>query len=493
MSADNEDPCRICWKPIIGKGFDIDTKPAHMTLTFSQIYSYISGFKPKNGSKVLCWGCSKDFIHAYKLTKQVEEKEKILSGEVPKIEKRKISKKRSFDESPTYETQNYDPPVQNLDFEMIVVKPEPISDSEGEYGSVDYGGNEFQNFSENEFEPENSNELSEPALLRPLVVIEDIKKELNDEGSSNDEKVKPKQETPIFVSQHKRSIQCILCDFTSPTVESYRAHARKMHPNVKMKCDGCSFTHHYITTLETHRKEMHWYKHKYVLKLANENENETKNEQTDDGDEKPLIAKQEIKSEPPCEVPQPIVKMQTAHGKPLGRKKQGEIKWPRKSKKIPIKCPLCPYSTIGKDNFRNHYRNQHNKQELKCDGCDAKFHLFYRLNRHREEEHGFEHEYIVDESLKVQPKPPKESSGLLFGTKLIFSRVSSSSEPDREAGRESLFLLSFLAPSFKCARSINCSTLLELRVLRVALELLDDRPPDGTNSLSPSVPSSSGS
>lgn len=64
-----------------------------------------------------------------------------------------------------------------------------------------------------------------------------------------------------------------------------------------------------------------------------------------------------------------------------------------------IQCALCSYNTSKKDNYQKHVERVHKRQKMKCDGCEESFHLIYIMEKHRQVEHGFYHEYVVDVGL----------------------------------------------------------------------------------------------
>lgn len=77
-----------------------------------------------------------------------------------------------------------------------------------------------------------------------------------------------------------------------------------------------------------------------------------------------------------------------------------------------IQCVLCSYNTLKKCNFQKHVERVHKRAKMRCDGCNASFHLIYMLEKHRVAEHGFFHEYVVDESL-IQLEPVEVNSDKL--------------------------------------------------------------------------------
>lgn len=77
-----------------------------------------------------------------------------------------------------------------------------------------------------------------------------------------------------------------------------------------------------------------------------------------------------------------------------------------------IQCALCEYKSNVKDNYQKHVLRVHHRQEMKCDGCDEKFHLIYLLNEHRQHEHEFTHEYKV--ITVPSSKDPKDEEGELI-------------------------------------------------------------------------------
>ncbi|XP_063697792.1 PR domain zinc finger protein 5-like [Culicoides brevitarsis] len=363
------DDCRICWNRIIGQGFLLDSKSSsHSSETFSEMYYYVSGIVPKAEPKSLCWGCAKELTFAHKIMKKVTEKENLQEDHTEILEEKtdKIIVERE-DVKPT-------------SMEMVVIKIEPDDFYEMDTENVDSVEDEERSSSS------------------------DAESSSSTEVSSDEEDPKPRKSTVKRTPNKKTSqsnkpnlIQCALCIYNTRNKENYKKHVFGHHPEQKLKCDGCEKEFLFIYELEAHRKEIHGFVEKYVAQLkpdwvlppVSKYEGEK------------IAVKQESTVESNAEEKQYKLDI-------LGRRipinrvyKKREVKYPKKERKLPIQCPLCPYTGIGKANFRNHYRVKHNKQELQCDGCEAKFHLFYRLYRHREEEHNFSHEYVVDESLKV--------------------------------------------------------------------------------------------
>lgn len=379
-----KDACRICWSQIIGEGFHIKSKASHSNLTFSEMYSYVSGIEPDYLPDSLCWGCAKDLTTACKMMKKIEEKENIKSlPRPPRIETPEIEEIK---------------PTQSSTFEMVVIKIEPqdyseMENSDYEFENADEDNQDFSSYDEAADEEFKLDDKKEEIEARPR----------KKPSSSSSSKKKKKKYTYKPPPKSGNLIQCVQCIYNTYIKENYVNHVQNHHKGQKLKCDGCHKIYDYIDELNEHRKEKHDFTEKYVLQLVPEKK-----------EEKLLEPKTELKSEV-ASVSQVISPVKTTEEEKkeykldcLGRKiplnrnyKKREIKWPRKERKLPIQCPLCPYTGIGKSNFRNHYRSKHNKQQLQCDGCDLKFHLFYRLYRHREEDHHFTHEYVVDESLKV--------------------------------------------------------------------------------------------
>lgn len=384
----DKNACRICWNEIFGEGFSIFSKASHNFLTYSQMYLHLSKIEPEDEPQSLCWGCAKELTAAYKIIKKVEEKEKIVNNPQRQVKSGQVN---SSGKDQTISAEESKPSV----FEMVVIKVEP----------QDYSDMELS-------EPENFPEMV-PELSS------DDQDSSSDSDVSEEDDVKPVK--PVFRKKSKSTyrpppmagnlIQCALCIYNTYNTTNYENHVMNHHDQQKLKCDGCEDIFQYIYELDAHRKELHNATEKYVAKVVSvvPSSDNTKEQK---GDLKQEISDTPIKStvqEIPVEEKQ--YKLDCLGRRiPISRKyKDREVKWPRKERKLPIQCPLCSYSGIGKSNFRNHYRVKHNKQELQCDGCDAKFHLFYRLYRHREEEHNFSHEYVVDESLKVKdeivPRP----------------------------------------------------------------------------------------
>lgn len=361
--------CRICWDAIIGEGFHINSKVSPRSpLTYADMFLHVSEVEPIDDPESLCWGCSKILTNAYRMMKKVEEKENIVNE--PKLQT-KLRKERRKSESSIEED------IKPSVFEMVVIKVEP------------------ENYSENEIsEGEN------------LDVDDFSNDDDSDEDFDADEDIEEKtvhkiRKTCRSYIQYKNLIQCALCIYNTRSKEHYQKHVFDHHNQKMLKCDRCDKIFQFVYELEAHRKDDHNATEKYVAKVV-------LNANAENTDDKKNVVKHEIFDS------HQLTTLQETEEKQykldcIGRKipihrayKKGEVKWPRKERKLPIQCPLCPYTGIGKSNFRNHYRRLHNKQELQCDGCPAKFHLFYRLNRHREEEHNFSHEYVVDESLKLK-------------------------------------------------------------------------------------------
>ncbi|XP_063697793.1 PR domain zinc finger protein 5-like [Culicoides brevitarsis] len=378
-----KDACRICWNKIIGEGFHINSKVnPRSAVTYAQMFLHVSEIQQMalQDPESLCWGCSKILINAYRMMKRVEEREKIISEPKPLKIPHKIERKKT-NIIPVDEEKK--PSL----FEMVVVKVEP------------------QDFSDN---MENSD--IEPLEFVDENSFDNASSEDSDSESEDEEEYEKKRrvrKTPkknyLPPTQYKNLIQCALCIYNTRNKENYKKHVLGHHAHQKLKCDSCNEVYQFVYDMETHRKEEHNATEKYLAQVVS-NPAVFENR----GSDEKLIVKHEIFDLP---LPNSVRGGEEKQYKLdcIGRKipinrtyKKGEVKWPRKERKLPIQCPLCPYTGIGKSNFRNHYRRLHNKQELQCDGCEAKFHLFYRLSRHREEEHNFSHEYVVDESLKLK-------------------------------------------------------------------------------------------
>lgn len=361
--------CRICWNPIIGEGFRLrSVASSHDSVSFSEMYLYVSGIEPDDDPESLCWGCAKDLTFAYKIMKKVEEKEKCGNF----FAKLQTNRK-------TIKTEIKQPPPL---MEMVVIKvePEDYYEMDSEHGNFDEGSSSSSDDS-----------YEEPAPKARKSAVPQVH-----------------QGQKKFVYK-PNVIQCALCYYNTRNKENYQKHVVDHHGQQKLKCDGCAEEFLFIYELEAHRNDMHQLTDKYVAQVAPEWVLPPIK-----SDEPKVVVKQEVcdttvESSP--QVPEQKQYKLDILGRriPLNRVyKKKDVKYPKKERMLPINCPLCPYTGLGKSNFRNHYRVKHNKQELQCDGCDAKFHLFYRLYRHREEEHNFSHEYVVDESLKVTYEPIKK-------------------------------------------------------------------------------------
>lgn len=377
------DDCRICWNKIIGEGFNMFSKASPTdSVTYSDMFYHVSEIELIDAPESLCWGCSKLLTAAYKMMRKVEKKEKIIYE--PKLQPRP-EKRHSQNDRRKSESDSED--IKPSTFEMVVIKVEPQDYSDREMSEMEVEPADFSPDDESSDDDYNIEE---------------------DEEEVKKVKVHKKAKSYVPYSQYKFLIQCALCYYNTREKENYRKHVMNHHAQQKLKCDGCDEVFHYIYELDAHRKEQHNATEKYVVKtvpvlvaVSSDNTHEQK-----------VVVKHEIFDTPMDS--SGVTEEKQYKFDCLGRKipinrvyTKREVKWPRKERKLPIKCPLCPYTSIGKSNFRNHYRRQHNKQELQCDGCEAKFHLFYRLYRHREEEHNFSHEYVVDESLKVEFESPQ--------------------------------------------------------------------------------------
>lgn len=369
MKLPATDDCRICWNRINGQGFHMNSKgSSYNSETFAQMYLHVSGIEPEDDPKSLCWGCAKDLTFAHKIMKKVEEKEKI-GRRSPEFQIERTPRERE---------------VKPAVMEMVVIKvePEDYCEMDEENGSFDAG-----------VDYSSSDDSTEEEAPKPRKIA-----------------VKQASQGQKKFTHKPNVIQCALCYYNTRNKENYEKHVWDHHSQHKLKCDGCDEEFLFVYELDTHRKNEHKLTDKYKAQVAPEwvLPPIIKTE-----DQKVLI-KQEIcdsTGETPSQATEEKQYKLDILGRriPINRKyKKREVKYPKKEKKLPISCPLCPYTGLGKSNFRNHYRVKHNKQELQCDGCEEKFHLFYRLYRHREEVHDFSHEYIVDESLKVTYEPLKD-------------------------------------------------------------------------------------
>lgn len=90
------------------------------------------------------------------------------------------------------------------------------------------------------------------------------------------------------------------------------------------------------------------------------------------------------------------------------KKKRVVRSWNKSSEGEMIQCLLCDYKSTVKDNYQKHVNRIHNKQEMKCDGCEEGFHLVYNLEEHRKSQHKFKHEYQVILKPITEPSPEQK-------------------------------------------------------------------------------------
>lgn len=314
--------CRVCDKGIGKHGVYLETETGENLQTFADIYLYLFEIEPKDGPQRLCWGCSKALVSAYQLRKKIEDHEKVIkkfharNGKSRPDNKKADAKVIHWKPVKQEEEAEEDPMT-----ETIVVKVEPSVPLEMEVSG---------------------DELSDGEPLK---------------------KSKAKKKKSVVRSKQPptegETIQCPLCDYKSTVRDNYQKHVLRIHNRQEMKCDGCEESFHLIYNLEEHRKGEHDFTHEYkvVLKAMSEQSPEQR------------------------------------------EKSQGRV---QPTEDDMIHCPLCDYKSNVKGNYQKHVLRIHNRQEMKCDGCDEKFHLIYLLHEHREGEHNFTHEYVVDESLKLK-------------------------------------------------------------------------------------------
>ncbi|XP_063701844.1 oocyte zinc finger protein XlCOF6-like [Culicoides brevitarsis] len=334
--------CRICEKNVGKHGVYLETETGDNVQTFAEIYLYLFGIEPQYGSQRLCWNCSKALVSAYQLRKKIEEHEKAFRKY---HEKTGSNLKTSAKWSPIKQEPDIgEDPIT----EPIEVKFEPIVPLE-----MEVSDDEISEYEVKEGEDEDEEEEEEE---------EDEDEEAEEEEESDEEEVPVRAKYKYKPTKKKKGkrhkpiegevIQCVLCDYKSTVRDNFQKHILRIHNRQEMICDGCDETFHLIYHLEGHRRDVHKFTHKYVVNL------------------KPL---------------------------PEGssdKKSQTEDEM--------IYCPLCDYKSNVKGNYQKHVLRIHNRQEMKCDGCDEKYHLIYLLEDHRREDHDFTHPYVVDESLKLK-------------------------------------------------------------------------------------------
>uniref|UniRef100_A0A336LX98 CSON015632 protein n=2 Tax=Culicoides sonorensis TaxID=179676 RepID=A0A336LX98_CULSO len=227
-------------------------------------------------------------------------------------------------------------------------------------------------------------------LDKKLLVEESEESESSDSDSSDSEPArrrssKSKKKTSRMEGE---LIQCPLCDYQSNVKDNYQKHVIRVHKRARMKCDGCEESFHLIYLLQEHRKWEHNFTHEYVV------------------DESLKMKKFDIKEI--IQKKRPIKSSKEPSGADEQNLSNTEEKNEDGTPKRMFACPICPYTGFTRDNLRSHHRKMHDKISYSCDGCSAKFENFYKLLSHRKVNHDFDHEYIVDESLKLQDIARKE-------------------------------------------------------------------------------------
>lgn len=316
--------CRICDKVIGKHGVYFHSQAVGTCQTFADIYLYLFGIEPTDGPQDLCGSCSKVLISTYELRKKIKDNEKILMtangrngvGSGRSDNNRKIVHFGPIKQERELET---DPMV-----ESVVVKVEP---------NVPLDMNVSDDGDSSDSEP----------VKKPK------KRNLK----------KKKRPVPKVKRIEDYTIECPLCDFKSNVKDTYQKHVFRVHNRQEMQCDGCEESFHLIYLLQEHRKFEHDFTHEYKV-----------------------IAK-------PMPEPDPDQKSRNHYQDIM---QEGDM----------IQCPLCHYRSNVKNNYQKHVIRTHNRQEMKCDGCELQFHLIYLLEEHRREKHGFTHAYEVDESLKLK-------------------------------------------------------------------------------------------
>lgn len=317
--------CRICDKSVGKHAVYLDTETGENIQTFAEVYFYLFEIEPKFGSQRLCWNCSKALVSAYKLRKKIEDHEKLF-------------KKYYASNGNSLKSES-----KTVDRKVIQWKPVKQEDEVEE----------------------------DPMTETILVKVESnvpLEMEVSDDGSSIDEiplKIrKPKKKKKVIRSKTAdgEMIQCPLCDYKNNVKDNYQKHVFRIHNRQEMKCDGCDEGFHLIYNLDEHRKSEHNFTHDYKVIM------------------KPL--------------PEPDLEQKS--------KSEARTNQSQRTEDEMIACPLCDYKSNVKGNYQKHVLRIHNRQEMKCDGCDEKYHLIYLLEEHREAEHDFKHPYVVDESLKLK-------------------------------------------------------------------------------------------
>lgn len=405
--------CRICDK-IVGKhGVYFHTEATDTSQTFAEIYAYLFGIEPKEGPQDLCWNCSKVLISTYQLRKRIKDNEKILMtmngkmGMEPSVE-RKITNFGAVKEERELEK---DPMI----VESIIVKVEP---------SVS------------------------------------LEMDVTDDDTSDDEPLKKRQtkKKKVSGSKGKRvedyTIECPLCDFKSNVKDTYQKHTYRVHNRQEMLCDGCEESFHLIYVLIEHRKQEHGFTHEYKVNtkpLPENHKNANEEKQEDEIIHCPLCDyksnvknnyqkhvirthnRQEMQCEK-CDQKHHLIYLLEEHR----REKHGLTTPYIADESLKLKtfdkrfgsfkgrsiglndsktdgetgesyaCPLCPYKNNRVTRFSDHYKNMHDNLEMTCDGCSAKFHLYYRLLEHRKLDHNFDHPFEVPESVILEDNNRKE-------------------------------------------------------------------------------------
>lgn len=236
-------------------------------------------------------------------------------------------------------------------------------------------------------------------LIEPLVSVKvepelQLEVEVSEKSESENEyyseveklvKVKKKRNRHRIQRREHEEIRCPLCDYKSHVKDNYQKHVLRTHKRQEMKCDGCEKSYHLIYLLDEHRASVHDFTHEYVVDEALKLKTPVKKFN--------LYKVQKV--EPGIDLSK--VKKEFA---------SDEIENETSSESI--RCPLCSYCSNKSSSFVKHYRKMHDNLQFQCDGCSAKDHHYYRLLRHRKVNHNFDHEYKIDESLKLVDRSRKE-------------------------------------------------------------------------------------
>lgn len=412
--------CRICDKLIGKHGVYFHTEAADTSQTFAEIYLYLFGVEPKDGPQDLCWSCSKVLVSTYQLRKRIKDNEKMMMTMNGRVGKKNEMEINSVERKVT----NFGPVKQEMEeekdpmvVESVVVKVEPAVSLDMDVSS--------------------------------------------DETSSDDEPLRKrslKKKKKASVGRGKRvedyTIECPLCDFKSNVKDTYQKHTYRVHNRQEMLCDGCDESFHLIYVLLEHRKYTHEFTHEYKVNTKPMPENDRDNDQEimqeDEMIECPLCPyksnvknnyqkhvirthnRQEMKCEK-CDQKHHLIYLldehrREKHGLTTPYEADESLKLKTFDKRFGsfkgrsiglndsksdgetnvFECPLCSYHSNRVTRFSDHYKNMHDNLQMTCDGCSAKFHLYYRLLEHRKLDHNFDHQYEVPESVILEDTNRKE-------------------------------------------------------------------------------------